>query len=74
MYTDEYEGFPKISCLDKKKIYICQEKEGNERFYIINNVIYFMKEDSLERLDDNRKYKNYIFHLYEFIYNDRIII
>jgi len=33
-----------------------------------------MKEDSLERLDDNRKYKNYIFHLYEFIYNDRIII
>jgi hypothetical protein len=69
-YTGEYEGFPKLSYLDKKKIYICEEKEEDERFYIINNKIYFIKEDSFELLNDNQKYKNHIFHLSEFIFKD----
>ena len=67
-YTNGYKGFPNMSYLDKKKIYICQEKDQNERFYIIDKKIYFIKEDSFELLEDIKKYENYIFHLFEFIY------
>ena len=64
---DEYKGFPIITDLDKKNIYICQEKDKDERFYIIDNKIYFIKEDSFELLDDIKKYEKHIFHLSIFI-------